>query len=222
MNIENLDLSLLSKISSRLELWQYITNTFNKPYFLEIGVWKGDYSEHILANCNNIERYYMIDPWENMDDWNKPYNFDQRNFDAIYAEAMIKTDFCSSKRTVLRGRTIDVIDKIPDNNLDIIYIDGDHTLRGITIDLIKALPKLKIGGIIGGDDFKDISIRRNIKYEPNFVFPFSIYFAEAMSLPVAALPFNQFILQKTENAKFQFLNLTSHYHDLSVLSRLEK
>jgi hypothetical protein len=41
----------------------------------------------------------------------------------------------------LRGKTTEVIDKIPDASLDIVYIDGDHMLRGITIDLCQSPPR---------------------------------------------------------------------------------
>ena len=44
----------------------------------------------------------------------------------------------------MRGRTKEVIDKIEDNSLDFPHIDGDHALRGITIDVIKFLPKIKM------------------------------------------------------------------------------
>ena len=53
----------------------------------------------------------------------------------------------------MRRRTKDVISEIPDGSLDLAYIDGAHTLRGFTIDLIRGLPKIKEGGFIGGDDF---------------------------------------------------------------------
>jgi hypothetical protein len=49
---------------------------------------------------------------------------------------------------VLRGRTRELINQIPDDSLDFAYIDGDHTLRGITIDLVRLLPKMREGGVI--------------------------------------------------------------------------
>ncbi|MEO0338135.1 MAG: riboflavin synthase, partial [Bacteroidota bacterium] len=51
-------------------------------------------------------------------------------------ETLDKTNFAKEKRIILRGKTTEVINKIKDNSLDFVYIDGDHTLRGITIDLI--------------------------------------------------------------------------------------
>jgi len=54
---------------------------------------------------------------------------------------------------ILRGKTAEVIDQITDGELDLAYIDADHTLKGIAIDLIRVYPKVRDGGFLGGDDF---------------------------------------------------------------------
>ncbi|HSB03203.1 MAG TPA: class I SAM-dependent methyltransferase [Anaerolineales bacterium] len=183
---------------------------------MEVGVWKGDFAKEILERCELIDRYYMIDPWANLPDWNKPFNVGQEVFDDVYAEAMSQTAFASAKIVVLRGRTKEVIDAIPDNSLDLAYIDGDHTLRGITIDLIKLLPKIKEGGLIGGDDFTNNPWQHDVRFEPTLVCPFSIYFAEAVDLPIMALPFDQFIIQKRSEASFSFFDTMGKYSDISL------
>jgi hypothetical protein len=149
-------------------------------------------------------------------DWNKPFNVDQGVFDDIYAEAMERTAFASERVIVLRGRTKEVIDRIPDSSLDFAYIDGDHTLRGITIDLVSLLPKLKEGGLVGGDDFVSNPWLHGIEFEPTLVCPFSIFFAEAMNLPILALSFGQFVIQKRANAYFCFIDTTGNYSDVSL------
>jgi hypothetical protein len=183
---------------------------------LEVGVWRGEYAKQILEQCEFIKRYYMIDPWATLPDWNKPFNVSPEVFEEVYEEAMTKTDFASSRRVVLRGRTKEVIATIPDNSLDFAYIDGDHTLRGITVDLINILPKVHEGGLIGGDDFTDTPWQHDIRYEPTLVCPFSIYFAEAIDVPIVALPFNQFVLQKRNKPSFTFIDTTGNYSNISL------
>lgn len=207
---------LASSARSRIDLWERILRATNVETMLEVGVWKGDYAKQILAQCEFIQRYYMIDPWANLPDWNKPFNVSPEVFKEVYEEAMTKTEFASSKRVVLRGRTKEVIATIPDNSLDFAYIDGDHTLRGITVDLTKVLPKVNEGGLIGGDDFTDTPWQHDIRYEPSLVCPFSIYFAEAMDLPIVALPFNQFVLQKRHESSFAFIDLTGKHGNISL------
>lgn len=182
----------------------------------EIGVWKGDFAERILRECSQVEQYYMIDPWASLPDWNKPFNVAPAMFDEIYQEMLAKTDFASERRTILRGRTKDVVNDIPDGSLDFAYIDGDHTLRGITIDLIKILPKIREGGIIGGDDFTTTPWQHDTRYEPTLVCPYSVYFSEAMDLPIIALPHNQFLIKKERGANFSFLDVTGDYTDISL------
>lgn len=209
-------LDTLKDSTSRIQLWHRILKSSNSKTVVEIGVWKGDFSKDLLKTCEFIERYYMIDPWANLPDWNKPFNVDSETFDHIYDEAITKTSFAKDKITVLRGRTKEVIDKIPDNSLDFAYIDGDHTLRGITIDLINLLPKIKENGFIGGDDFTNNPWQHSIQFEPTLVCPFSIYFAEAMDLPIVAMPFNQFLIQKSSDTSFSFTDTTGTYNDLSL------
>lgn len=217
MKIEEFRLQeLASSSASRFDLWSRIVSAAKVKVMVEVGVWRGEFSARVLDQCEFIDRYYMIDPWANLPDWNKPYNQSQDVFDDIYADAMKRTAFAAKKIVVLRGRTKEVIDRIPDNSLDFAYIDGDHTLRGITIDLIRVLPKMKENGVIGGDDFFNNPWARDMRFEPTLVCPFSIYFAEAMNLPIVALPFNQFLIEKSTGSRFSFTDTTGGYSDISL------
>ncbi|CAN7659842.1 class I SAM-dependent methyltransferase [Rhizobium sp. LjRoot258] len=207
---------LLSECNSRFDLWIRLLDLHKARNMAEIGVWKGDFAERILRECSQVEQYYMIDPWASLPDWNKPFNVAPAMFDEIYQEMLAKTDFASERRTILRGRTKDVVNDIPDGSLDFAYIDGDHTLRGITIDLIKILPKIREGGIIGGDDFTTTPWQHDTRYEPTLVCPYSVYFSEAMDLPIIALPHNQFLIKKERGANFSFLDVTGDYTDISL------
>lgn len=217
MDIQDSNLvGIMSASASRIELWQRVLMAAQPERVAEIGVWKGEFSKEILRSCASIVAYYMIDPWATLPDWNKPFNVDSEAFDEVYAEAMTNVAFASDKLTVLRGRTKEVIEQIPDESLDFAYIDGDHTLRGIAIDLIKILPKIRVGGLIGGDDFTSNPWQHDMRYEPTMVCPFSVYFAEAMDLPIVALPFNQFVIHKKVGASFSFVDHTGNYSDLSL------
>ena len=209
-------LSLLCDSASRADLWCKMIANCEVRTMLEVGVWRGEFAREILRRCDAIQKYYMADPWSNLHDWNKPFNVSPAEFEKTYAEAMQNTEFAASRRVVLKGRTKEVVNEIPDGSLDFAYIDGDHTLRGITIDLIKILPKIKEGGFIGGDDFENSPWQHNVWFEPTLVCPFSVYFAEAMNLPIVALPFSQFILQKSTKADFSFTDTTGRYSDISL------
>lgn len=114
--------------SSRFDLWASFINKSQVKTFAEIGVWRGEFAEHILRYCPSIDRYYMIDPWRHLDDWNKPANVSDPEFDQIFTEAMERTAFASDKRVVLRGTTKQALATLKNAELDAVYIDSDHTL----------------------------------------------------------------------------------------------
>ncbi|MGH1540980.1 MAG: class I SAM-dependent methyltransferase [Arenicella sp.] len=210
-----------ANISNRFDFWVDFINEAGISVVAELGVWKGEFAESLLQKCASIERYIMVDPWANLPNWNKPFNVEAEMFEQIYAEAMARVDFAKSKLTVLRGCTNEVADQVDDGSLEFVYIDGDHTLRGITLDLINIFSKVQEGGIIAGDDFTVTPWQHSVEFEPTLVCPFAVYFAEAMGVPFIALGNNQFAIVKDHEAGFSFNDVTGHYGDLS-LNKLAK
>lgn len=210
------DPATLAAAPTRTDLWVQAISDASVRTMAEVGVWTGSFARLILERCAAIDRYYMIDPWARLVDWNKPLNVAQDAFDGVYDEAMRKTAFAHHRRRVLRGRTSEVASMIPDASLDFVYIDGDHTLRGVTIDLQRMLPKVRPGGFIGGDDFHPDPWLHGARYEPTLVFPYAVFFAEAMNLPVAALPHDQFLIRNAPEEGFSFTDLTGKFADRSM------
>jgi hypothetical protein len=203
--------ALASKAPSRIALWTRLLRTCAVETAAEIGVWRGEFSRQMLRSCPRIRRYFLIDPWARLPDWNKPLNVTQVQFEAVYQEVLSKLAFAADKTRVLRGRTAEVIDQIADASLDAAYIDGDHTLRGITIDLQRVLPKMRRGGLIGGDDFTASPWQHDERYEPTLVCPYAVYFAEAQGLPFFVLPFNQFLIINRPEAGFSLTDLSGGF-----------
>jgi hypothetical protein len=204
----------------RETLW---VNFIQKQQFYalaEIGVWKGDFARALLSACPEITEYWMIDPWRRLPCWNKPLNVSDENFDAIYHEALAATETHAAVRRVLRGTTAEVIDTIPNGSLDFVYVDGDHTLRGITLDLLLAWPKIRPGGAIGGDDCSPSVWQHSASYEPTMVSPWVAYFAEAMRAPLTILPGNQFLIRKSADG-FAIHDTSGRPRDWSVAAHLK-
>jgi len=189
--------------------------------FAEVGVYKGDLSVYLLNKVDTIQKYTLIDPWRHLKDWNKPFNQSKESFEAVYLEAMNKVSFAQSKVKVLKGKTQEVAEKIETRSLDAIYIDGDHTLKGITIDLIQMWDKLSDKGILIGDDFYPTLKRKNFNYEPTLVFPYAVYFAEAKDVKIYALPFYQFLICKNQKG-FEFIDLTEMYTKVEMKPLIEE
>jgi hypothetical protein len=200
---------------TRFEFWQRVINDRGVATMAEVGVWRGEFAEAVFAGCPNLTTYYLLDPWRHLDSWNKPANVSNRTFKEYYQGVLDRTARWAEKRVVLRGRTTDVVASIPDGSLDFAYIDGDHSLRGITIDLWLMWPKVRDGGLIGGDDFVPRAWQHGREFEPTLVFPFAVYFAEAVDSPIEAFPGGQFAIHKTGGG-FAFTDHTGRYADASV------
>ena len=211
-----MDRESIDQSNSRLDLWIHFLQTTKVKHMVELGVYKGDFASRLLEECGSIEKYYMLDPWRHLDNWNKPANKNNDIFEQFLSETKSKTDFAAKKRIILQGKTTEVIDKIPDAELDFAYIDGDHTLKGIAIDLIRLFPKIRDGGWIGGDDFSRTVWQHATTFEPTLVFPFAVYFAEAVDARIYALPNSQFLIEKDNSQPFSFVDLTGNYGDVGL------
>ena len=66
---------------------------------------------------------------------------------------------------LLAGTSEEKIAEIPDNSLDICFIDADHTYTHVHQDISLALPKVKTGGIICGHDFENINLANTFSTE---------------------------------------------------------
>jgi hypothetical protein len=200
-----------SQAVRRADFWVSFVNGVGASRIAEIGVYRGAFAARLLRDCPEVSAYYMVDPWRHLADWNKPANVGDDVFESFYREALERTAAHAGKRVVLRGTTSEMIDRIAGESLDLAYVDGDHTLRGITIDLVSVWPKIEEGGWVGGDDFCRPIWQHGERYEPTLVFPFAVHFAEAVGAPIYALPHDQFLIEKTAERAHELVDLTGRY-----------
>mmetsp|Transcript_25415 Transcript_25415/g.39042 ORF Transcript_25415/g.39042 Transcript_25415/m.39042 type:complete len:257 (-) Transcript_25415:294-1064(-) len=158
----------------------------------EVGVWKGDFSKYMLENMPTLTSYILVDSWRHLDQWNKPWNKDDAEFEAVFQTAMQNTKsfqdagICS----VVRGTNVEAAPQIPDASLDFVYLDGDHTLRGIMFDLNLYAPKVRPGGMVCGDDYT--FGQHETKFDPTMVKPYVDLYGELNHLSIVDLGEVQF------------------------------
>ena len=95
----------ISSSKSRLEFWVEFIQSCGVRQMAEIGVYRGDFAAFMLQRCPGLTRYYMLDPWRHLSDWNKPSNKADPELEGFFREARAKTDFASAKRAILRSRS---------------------------------------------------------------------------------------------------------------------
>lgn len=65
----------------------------------------------------------------------------------------------ASNLTFYRLRSDDAVGLIPDHSVDLIFVDGDHSREQVYRDIVNYLPKLKLNGLMIGDDFHEPGIK---------------------------------------------------------------
>jgi hypothetical protein len=204
-------------------MWSCFLNEAGCRSVAEVGVWEGTFARQMLCECNEIATYYLIDPWRNLSHWNKPWNVSDAEFENVFAKARANVAPFGARARICRGTTSEMLAGIPDGSLDFAYIDGDHTLRGITIDLLRIYPKIRPGGFIGGDDFCPSIWQHSRKFEPTLVCPFAVYFAEAVDAEIAILPHEQFILARpAEGGGFRIIETSGKPESYDLLPQLNQ
>lgn len=117
---------------------------------VEIGVKYGDNAFNIL-NGLNIKKLYLIDPYKFYDEYDKS-DFKKIDPKKAFESAKTLLNPYNNKIEFICDYSSKATDMIP-NNLDFVYVDGNHSYEYVMKDLELYYKKLKIGGIIGGHDF---------------------------------------------------------------------
>lgn len=122
----------------------------NNSVGAEIGVWEGDFSQTLLE-CVSPKRFFLIDPW--IHDPRHPDRWygrgDQESMDERF-ESVQQRFRNKNQVTIIRARSDEVWQQLP--SLNWIYIDGDHSFCSVLADLLGADSRLRVGGVIAGDD----------------------------------------------------------------------
>jgi hypothetical protein len=127
----------------------------------EIGIGYGTHAKYILKNNQNINRLYLVDPtkfYENdgfADDIMKQEpEIPGNNFNELYQLITDELNPWKDKYTWFRTESLSITnEQVPDESLDCIFIDGDHSYKAVLNDLTFWWKKLKTGGQMLGDDY---------------------------------------------------------------------
>jgi hypothetical protein len=120
----------------------------------EIGVYKAFHALSLLESVK-IEKLYLIDPYAMYDKYlegHAHYGVDQIPLSDAQIEAIDRLKEYENKIVWLNLLSDDAVKNIPDE-LDFVYIDGNHAYDFVKQDIKNYWPKVKSGGIIGGHDF---------------------------------------------------------------------
>lgn len=135
-----------------------LINKNQKPGMVvaEIGVFDGattkEYANIIKQNNGHI---YIVDWFIGNEDVNKEHVHGYKPDNGENVLNIFKQNLADYLDiiTILRGKSQEQITLIPDNSLDICFIDADHRYINVKEDIRLSIPKVKETGILCGHDY---------------------------------------------------------------------
>ena len=142
--------------STRDEFPEFLNEYELKGIGAEIGVQNGSYSEIILNKWKGTT-LFSIDAWLQFEEteYRDVANVSDEIHLINYAATCMKLRRFGDRSIILRMTSEEAAKIIPKKTLDFCYIDANHSYDGVVKDLELWIPKIKIGGIICGHDFRE-------------------------------------------------------------------
>ena len=122
----------------------------------EVGVALSEFSEAILNVCRP-RRFLAIDRFDLHHLpalWRHPTAayFGGRTHGDYYRDRFAR-EIATGRVEILEGDSAGVIAALPDESVDVFYVDADHYYEGVWRDLNAILPKIRSGGLIVMNDY---------------------------------------------------------------------
>jgi len=146
-------------MSAQNSINQLLKHFFDKKVIgVEIGVHRGSTSFGLLKS-SKINHLYMIDPWQSGYSLRKNRPTDradksQKWMNAAFKKVSERAKQFPNKTTIIRKTSAEAAAEVP-NDLDFVFIDGDHAYEAVYNDLIIWTPKVKNNGLVCGHDWSN-------------------------------------------------------------------
>ena len=162
----------------------------NWTHGLELGVWVGVTTFWLMKNTT--VNMTCVDAWEVQDD-NPEYDWQYNKKPVFKGGKLVRLeDFKHEGQVwnhnknekhfrdnaqqwrdrikIIKGRSLAVLDQIPDNSMDFIFHDSDHSYPFVKNEIQAYLPKLKLGGYSMGDDYNWTPVAQSVQeaFDGNF------------------------------------------------------
>lgn len=136
----------------RYHLVKNVVENIENGVFVEIGTHQGQFADHILNSSKNSV-LYCIDPYICYDQYDDAIN-NITGDDLFNSTSNILKSKYGDRIVFIRKFAEDAVRDIP-NDIDFLYIDGNHRYKYVYKDLELYYPKVKKDGYVIGDDAVD-------------------------------------------------------------------
>ena len=148
----------------RNDLIKNLTNLIGNGKGVEIGVFKGEFSKHILNNWGGT--LYMIDVWRPLGNEYEDASNHKEHIDA-YHQTMENIKGFEDRGIMIRASSEISANMFTDESLDFIFIDANHAYDFVVDDINLWFSKLKKGGIFSGHDYINMDWYNDPNFAPN-------------------------------------------------------
>lgn len=143
----------------------------NYKIVAEVGIGYGTHAKSLLRETD-VEQLYLVDPMVYYP--NDGFSNDIQTkkcdvegavtpFEGLVSLIKAELDPWKDRYTWFRTKSLDVTpEQIPDELLDAVFIDGDHTYQAVLDDLAFWWKKVKVGGHVVGDDYWIDDVKRAV------------------------------------------------------------
>ncbi len=137
----------------------FILNNLGKDLVgVEIGVFKGENAFEMLRSMP-IKMLYLVDRYIFDETYKLSYIKDMV---PVKAEALSRLEKFKERIKWLFIDSLEAPSEIPDE-LDFVYIDGNHTYPYVKADIENFWPKIKKGGVLAGHDYSKLKGKVGVK-----------------------------------------------------------
>ena len=152
----------LTDVKTRLDLPRYLNARGLTGQGVEVGVYQGEFSHHILKHWNG-KKLYLVDSWRKLPrrEYNDASNVDQTGHFFNMGVAMRKVARFGARAAIIRELSVEASVLFEDRSLDFVFIDANHRFGAVTADLKAWYPKIRRGGLLGGHDFLNSPRKKN-------------------------------------------------------------
>jgi predicted O-methyltransferase YrrM len=123
----------------------------------EIGVLYGDTSLYLLHQFRNLY-LFSVDPYLPYDEPNRTAA-DLARYEG-YARKQLEP--FGSQSIMVKKTSVEAAPSIPDESLDFVFIDAQHTYEACTEDIRTWFPKVRRGGLLTGHDYRWDGVNRAV------------------------------------------------------------
>lgn len=107
---------------------------------VEVGSYAGE-SASIFLSSGRFATIHCVDPWDT-----PGAKLAMEAFDELAAKA-------AGRVVKHQARSVDAAQSFDDESVDVVYLDGDHSLTAVRADIRAWMPKLRPGGWLAGHDY---------------------------------------------------------------------